>query len=380
MQLIDLFESRESIVALGYPDVIAKLFYKRFPKHAYLMARWYKDYSKNTENDWFLYSHSTIARIGILELIKLYNATNSVENFQNVQKELNIAVDRTPDLAEMRTWLFNELEDKFFNQTFFDYFSLINDITSGKLKDINPYKSLSFNQALEKYEHRKVFGETKPIKTYDNGWRWIDVGPRCIFLGTEMKNCGSVGLMGDDPNRTILALFDTNNKPHVMLTYQPNQGEIKSVEGGAGSDVKEQYHNYILDLIKTLKVKLDLSRPTSLLMKTRYLVGDIARNIKVIAQNSHNIIIGFNIGNTQWYTNGYSVVSNQDLMKLKTALEQGKVKREELSGGYSDNPIINLLEILFHYRNERLLSMLGINKLQLEQQFVDLFNSQQNRN
>jgi hypothetical protein len=375
MLLLDLFESRSSIVALGYPDVIARLFYKRFPKHAYLIARWYKDYTRVTENDWFDNSHSTVSRIGILELIKLYNATDSVENFQNVQKELNIVVDRTPDLTEMKAWLFNELADKFFNQTFFDYYSLINDITSGQLTDINPYKNLTFDQALEKYEHRKVFADTKPIKTYANGWKWIDVGPKCMFLGKAMKNCGSVGIMSDDPNRTILALFDANNTPHVMLTYQPNKGEIKSVQGGAGRDVKEQYFNYVIDLIKTLDVKLDLSHYTPPLMKTRYLVGDIARDIKVIAQNMHDIIIGFRIGNTQWYTNGHSVVSQQDLAKLKTALEQGTVKREELSGGHGPNPIVNLLEMLLHYRNDRILAMLGVNKLQLEQEFLRLFKS-----
>ena len=41
-----LLESKQSIIKLGYPALLAALFYKRYGKHAYLIAKWYKDYKQ----------------------------------------------------------------------------------------------------------------------------------------------------------------------------------------------------------------------------------------------------------------------------------------------------------------------------------------------
>jgi hypothetical protein len=39
-----IFESKQSIVNLGYPEIIASLFYEKFGNKAYQLAKWYKEY------------------------------------------------------------------------------------------------------------------------------------------------------------------------------------------------------------------------------------------------------------------------------------------------------------------------------------------------
>ena len=62
MRIIDIItESKDNIINLGYPPIIAKLFFKQWGKQAYLIASWYKDYKNNRADnkDWFKLTHSS---------------------------------------------------------------------------------------------------------------------------------------------------------------------------------------------------------------------------------------------------------------------------------------------------------------------------------
>ena len=102
---------------------------------------------------------------------------------------------------------------------------------------------MNLQEALEKYNQKVVFEETEPLKVYDDGYKWIDVRNRCELVGKLMRNCGSAGVMGLDPDRTILALFDANNKPHIVTTYHPGEERISAVEGIYHSAQKKSITN-----------------------------------------------------------------------------------------------------------------------------------------
>jgi hypothetical protein len=59
-----LNESKASIINLGFPEIVAKLFYKNFGKHAYLMAQWFKQYHNTRgpdEKRWFQFQFSSFS-------------------------------------------------------------------------------------------------------------------------------------------------------------------------------------------------------------------------------------------------------------------------------------------------------------------------------
>ena len=148
-----------------------------------------------------------------------------------------------------------------------------------------------------------------PLKTYPDGWKWIDAGKKCHIIGDKMRNCGSTGVMGTDADRTMLTLFDPNNEPHVVATYSPNEKRISGVEGGASTQIKPEYIPYVLDLIKTLDVNLDVSHEKSKELKIRYLLGDKIKSLKAIYESLYNNVykITTKLGKV-FYTDSYQEI------------------------------------------------------------------------
>jgi len=49
-----VLESKQEIINLGFPSLIATLFYKKYDKYAYTFAKWYTTYSGiKPEGNWF---------------------------------------------------------------------------------------------------------------------------------------------------------------------------------------------------------------------------------------------------------------------------------------------------------------------------------------
>jgi len=314
-------ESKEIITGLGYPETIARLFYIDFPKHATLIARWFKEYYNGKNDNWFRQIRPINgSENSLYELAYFYDSTFNKDNYIKALKYFDMDYEDEEnysdyDLEDQRKELLEELKDMFSKNTFFRNV-VIQDIKSGKLTNLAPYKKMTFHEASDKYDKQRVFKETKPLKTYPNGYKWINVGPKCGLLGTQMKNCGSAGLMSYDKDKTILALFSKGNKPHVMVTYSPNEKRISGDQGAASTEVKEKYHDYILDLATVLNAEFDYVKSKSDLLKLKYKFKGLISNIEIIDSDIYKKIYKFNKQTQVFYTDGNWIISEIDAKKV----------------------------------------------------------------
>lgn len=329
-----LLESIQSIVNLGFPKIIADLLFQKFQKNSFLIARWYKEYNTNYNNkddpNWWnaKYSPAISSQNSIQDLIKMYIASDSKEAYLKLMKDY-FEIDVNPDevdqyyLQEQKKELKTQIEHDFFKEYLFRYKTIIKDIMEGRLKDVSPYKNLSISDAVKKYDERRIFKEKTPLKTYENGWMWINVGPKCELVGQYMNNCGSTGVMSLDKDSTIIALFDTNHKPHVLVTYSPNEKRISGDQSSGSIPVKDEYHDYVLDLADTLDVRFDAQRSASTGLKIKYIlkkkIGDKLKKLeRIIPEDTWNEYYKITLNNKKiYYTDGRSVISRDDLLKLK---------------------------------------------------------------
>lgn len=279
-----LFESKQMLMKLGYPEVIASLFYEKFGKKAPLLARWYKEtnaHNPKDENWWRNASHG-LEKANAAVLARLFDATKSfaegkisLEQYNEIRDRLDFtSFDEKDDPGIQLTRIKGYIADEFFKELFFGR-PLVRDIVSGKLTDLAPYSRLAYEKASDKYEEKFLFSDKTPIKTYGNGWKWIDAGDKCEILGKKMKNCGSVGVMGTDPKRTIISLFDPKGTPHVVVTYSPTEKRISGIEGQGSTEPKDEYLDYVVDLSKVLDAPIDAYNNKSTALKLKALLNPV---------------------------------------------------------------------------------------------------------
>ena len=160
-------ESKQSIINLGYPEIITKLFYKKFGNNSFLIARWFKEYHSNqyTKDDknWWTAQFGGFGQIKLNDYVKLYYSTSNSEEYAKMLKHLDLSHEDVSHydeyyLKEQRETIKKEIEKILFDDVFFAYyFSIINDIISGKLKDVKPYEKISFRDEALKYDEKKIF-------------------------------------------------------------------------------------------------------------------------------------------------------------------------------------------------------------------------------
>lgn len=351
-----LAESKRDIVNLYYPEIVAKLFYERFGNLAFLMARWFRDYKyPNPEKpeNWWLQTTASFRTPSLYDLTYLYSATKDEESYRAALDKLELSRDDMVNLDEQRLALEEQIKKKLFADAFFGYNDLIKDILSGELKDISPYKKLEFGAAQDKYDKKRIFKDRKALRTYNDGYKWIDTGMKCQLVGKLMKNCGSAGLMSWDENRTLLTLFDIRNKPHVVVTYSPNEKRISSDEGIGSSEVKSKYHDYILDLAKFLGAEFDTTRTKSTFLKIKYLLSGVAKRLEQLPYDTTwDQYFRFTINNQDYYTNGRLVVSHADIQKINLMINNGEIELK--------NDQKNIIKNTFNQSNQLILSSHGI--------------------
>lgn len=355
-----IYESKQSIINLGYPEIIAKLFYKHFGNKAFILAKWYKEYYHNSSDDkkWWLLAHSNFGRSHSLnDYVQLYNATDSIENYKLMRTKLELSSDEDliDDyyLKEQRELILKKIEQKLLDDSFFKLNVIISDFISGKLKNVAPYEKMRFWDANLKYDETRVFDEMTPIKTYENGYKWINVGKRCSFVGHYMKNCGSAGVMSTDADRTIISLFDSENKPHVIITYSPNENRISGDEGVGSSEVKSEYHSYIMDLANILNAKFDVDRTKSKFLKLKYLLKNKTTNIRKLKVSTvYDEYFKIKIGSEIYYTNGYIVASEAE---IKNAFEKKKTQNIKLKYDLG-----SIIRNIFNHYNQDIFTSLGL--------------------
>lgn len=350
-----LFESNTNIVALGFPEVIASILSEKFGKHSFLIAKWLREYDSYKsppvagndgsisypENWWRrAYISHTGNSIDLVGLVEAFEAAKiSEEKYREVMKSHGFRGDGEFNQSEMLSFLKREITEEMNKGVFFRS-TIVQDIQSGKLTDLKPYKTLAFQEAKDKYDKKLVFKNPgRVIKQYDNGWRWIDAGSKCQLVGNLMKNCGSTGVMSLDADSTMLTLFDPKNKPHVVVTYSPNEKRISGDEGIGSSEPKEKYHDYIIDVANHLKANFDYDKSKSTILKLKGALQNQFKEIKPIKeglfQKLYKIIMN---DNSVYYTDSYSFVSHQTIEELA---------KEEFDGDLS-----KAIEKAFnHYKN-----------------------------
>ena len=95
-----------------------------------------------------------------------------------------------------------------------------------------------------------------------------------------MKNCGSTGAMSADENKSMVTLVDKFSKPHIVLTFSPNEKRVSGIEGVASSAPKEIYHQYIIDIIDHLSVEYsEKGAPKSGLLFLKYKLKNLNANL-----------------------------------------------------------------------------------------------------
>jgi len=348
-------ESKQDIVSLGYPEVISKILYKHFGNLAHLVARWFRDYKYPADPkpaNWWLQTTSSLRGASLWDLTDLYAATKDEETYKKALYRKGISDDRYTDLENEKEELEKQIENQFLNEDFFKD-SFFKKILNKEIKNLNPYKKLSFQKAKEKYEKQIIFQGTKPLKIYENGYKWINVGKRCDLVGSMMKNCGSAGLMSTDEDSTMIVLFDENDKSHVVVTYSPNEKRISGDEGIASTAPKDKYHDYILDLAKLLGAIYDVEKSKSPTLIAKYLISKITNDFQELPIRSDwDAFFEFNVNGQKYFTNSREVVSEKQVEEVKNAIQQ---KQLTLKNTYGD-----IIQQIFNHQNRMTLLDSGV--------------------
>ncbi len=299
-----LSESKQALINIGYPEVVASLFYQKFGELGFIVGKWYKDFSvyhspedmKRLNINWWRYYHTSSGRKTDLNLlVEFYEAARKSLEDYNIVREKNDFRKLTLgefDQTETLKLIKESLARNLFEKLFFTR-PIIKGVLSGEIKDMKPYKDLSYKEANYAYETKKIFSEKTPIKTYRNGWRWINVGQTCDIVGHKMKNCGSTGVMSMDKDRTMITLFDPSQNPHVVATYSPNEKRLSGVEGIGSSEPKLEYSKYIIDLVKILKVEYDWDKSKSGYLSVFFRLRHLVKNFKEVYKDTYNNYFSF---------------------------------------------------------------------------------------
>jgi hypothetical protein len=371
LSLLKTADAAGNIVGtFGYPRVIAEILWEKFGKNSFVIARWLKEY--NTRASKYEGPDDWLDRIGdeqggftedgsITKLLKLYNSATNAETYLRVADDLDIWIPDEPltdkDLEKLRMMIRKEIEIDISKNMFF-YYSLFNKILNGEVTDLRPYKNLTPEEALARYEEKNLFLDQEPIRTYDNGWRWIDAGNKCSLLGKAMSNCGSAGIMSSDPDRTMLSLFDEHNKPHVLVTYSPNQKRISGDVGRGHSPVKDIYHQYVIDLAEFLGAEFDSQKSPSKELGIKWDLRSYLKDVKMEYKDTFNSIYRIVLTDgSSYYTDTFKFLSEQDMALTQSHLESLSDEERQEHGVVG----VNNLTAVFNNRNTDYLSReLGI--------------------
>jgi hypothetical protein len=329
-----LLESKQSIVNLGFPPIIAALMKQKFGSNAYLISKWFKDsVSYRPMDNWW---KEATERVGswygdLYGPTLLYTAaTTSPQAYEKACKYLGIDDTTVDDMDDHLKSLKEQIEESLFKHHFFKG-EFIREIVDGKLKTLKQFENLSFSEAEKKFSEKKVFKDAKPLIQYPNGYRWINVGDKCTIVGKGMNNCGSAGFMSNDPNRTIFTLFDEHDNPHVISTYSPNDNIISGVEGKASSELKDQYADYVVDLINKLGATYDANRSKSKLLTIKINSKNKAENIqKIPTDNQFYNNYQFSAGGKTYFTDGEVAFTKDDLEVFVDNLKDDKYMKSNI--------------------------------------------------
>lgn len=313
-------ESAQQITNMGYPSIIASLFFKKFGNKAPLFAKWFKDYYTSfgdVSDDWWGDKFFGFSRMGLADWISIHDAIvkGNLEEYEDLMNRWELVPNpesfRDPKYREL---LEVKIERNFNNDTFFN-FTIIKDYLNKKFKDLRPYKKLTFDKAVDRYNQRTIKNPENEIMSFDNGYRWTNVGAKCEIVGKKMKNCGSTGVMSMDEDRTMLVLVDKYNNPKVVATYSPNENRISGVEGKASTASKPMYDDYVIKVAKKLGAEIDTQKVNSKSLRLKWMFRDKGIKIDLLQSNppfSEYYLITMPDG-TAYYSNFHGVAPKEQV-------------------------------------------------------------------
>jgi hypothetical protein len=345
-----LFESKQSIVNLGFPEVVASIFMQKFGKDAFTIATWFKEHISSSypnAKDWFRLTRggTLLAKPDAYVLTRMYETLKAgdiaAHNDTRDKADLPDLDPEKTDIQKELSLLKNSLEEALLGQSTFFSFNIMSAYLKGQLKTLQGYDHLSFREASDKFENKMMFQDATPIKVYPNGWKWINVGKKCSIIGREMKNCGSTGLMGTDPNIGLLTLFDQGNTPHVVATHLPGQNQITNPEGQGSTEVKDEYIPLVLDLARVLGAEIrddTKSRHLNLQIK----LGSKLKASKRLYTDTFTELFSVKMNNGKsYYTDSFYLLPKEDLVKITSLTPKPK-------------NVVEKLKVLFnHYTREQ---------------------------
>lgn len=316
-----VFESKQNLINLGFPPVLSHIMVERYGNRAYTFGKWLKEHTGIDKKDWVYYLY--IGRNNEWQIsLELYAAANNnnPEEYKQVLTDWKFSIPEDLDeyyLVEQKHDLYYQIKDDFFNYYFFKN-RFIQDM-EGKT-DIGPYKNLTFLEAEKRYEEKTLFADAKPIIQYPDGFKWIDAGSRCTLVGRMMKNCGSTGVMGTDPDRTMLVLFSDDNIAKVVVTYHPNEKKISGEQGPGSSAIKQKYHDYVLDLIDKLDVNFVADNQKSRRLAFIHRWKTVFDKIEEIYNGIWFSMFKVEKNNRVYYTDNKIIVNHNELAKVEKLL------------------------------------------------------------
>lgn len=325
-----LTEGVQEIERLGFPRVVAEIIQRMFGKNAHLVARWNKENSsRNDEPNWWRGHNSISFSNGpnVVDLVDLYESAPDPERYRSAYRDV---YDRDPTAPPDLESLEAQIEDRVRKSRFFTWHRIVTDILDGTLTDLKPYRDLAFEDAAARYERKSLFRDREPLRAYPDGWRWIDVGPKCDLLRGAMKNCGSVGVMSWDPDSTIVALFDKGGKPHVMTTWSPKEKRISGVEGAASSPIKDKYSDHVVDLARHLGARVDTRRTSNKIVKIKWIFGpgaEVETMHKDALWEGNNVFRVRKDGKEYLASGSYAAETTQIEFAVRHLEEKGRVRR-----------------------------------------------------
>jgi len=322
--------SKSLLVGMGFPEVVASIFIEKFDNKAFLLARWFKEYSGGKdENKWWRLAFKLFpyGKMNIYGLVEAYEALerSSFEEYHKIRQEYGMESSsynpenyKTQNLEKLKSLYKEEIEKNLTEDPFFNR-SLIKGILNGSITDLKPYKDLEFREAQDKLDKKSLFKDPgKVVKRYENGWRWIDGGAKCDLIGKQMKNCGSAGLMSTDDFRTLMVLFNNKNQAKAIVTYSPTQNRLSSAEGQASTELKDVYHDYILDLERVLGAEYDfIKSDRSKLLNMKSMLKNKLASVERIGRNTYNEIFKITLTDgTSYYTDSFDAAPAEEIENL----------------------------------------------------------------
>ena len=128
-----LSESKQRLMSIGYPEVVASLLFEKFGKHAPLIAKWLKDRegykfrkddTVNYPKNWWILSARQLFgsgdQIDITEVVELYDAAKTSQETYNATRErLGYGTSEEKIDEDTFRWLKAEIAERLFRNIFF---------------------------------------------------------------------------------------------------------------------------------------------------------------------------------------------------------------------------------------------------------------------